>query len=138
MNNWLLRTLQFATLTAVAGTALMQAEQATFHLPVAAHWGNAVLAPGDYRMELPDLALGHPQFRVEGDGKAVYALPKVTDFTRTSNSNYLKLSEVDGEYYVCGYTSGLDGKEYTFFTPKRVPRWEASKSNDLVPVAATN
>ncbi len=52
------RIFNIAVLTAFAGAGLMQAaEQAAFHLPVTAHWGQVVLQPGDYKMSLPALRL---------------------------------------------------------------------------------
>ncbi|MBV8812593.1 MAG: hypothetical protein JO033_28300 [Acidobacteriaceae bacterium] len=48
------RIVKFAALAAFVGAGLMQgAEQATFHLPFTAHWGHAVLEPGDYKLSLP-------------------------------------------------------------------------------------
>jgi hypothetical protein len=106
----------------------MQAEQATFHLPVVAHWGNTVLKPGDYKMSSPDSLIGTHEFKIEGEGRTIYAHPVVADPCQTSNSSHLQLKEIDGEYFVQGFSSGLTGREFTFYTPKRVRHLEAAKS----------
>jgi hypothetical protein len=119
MNNSLVRSLMFAALTSLGGTTLMQAStQASFHLSAATHWGNAVLPPGDYKMSLPDDSIGQHQVKIEGAGKTVYIFPIVTDITDKSSSSHLDLKEIDGEYFVRGFSSGVLGKEFTFHTPK--------------------
>jgi hypothetical protein len=127
MNKWLLRTLKFAALTTLGGTALMQAEQATFHLPVTAHWAGTVLQPGDYKMQLPDLAAGRQEFLVQGSGKTVFVNPQVTDLRRSSDTSHLELTEVNGEYFIRSYFSELTGKQFTFSAPKMVHRMEANR-----------
>jgi len=119
MNNLLTRMTKCAALIAIGGTALMQAsEQATFHLSVVTHWGHSVLQPGDYKMSLPDDPLGERELKVEGNGRTVYIFPIVADSREKGGSSHLELTEVNGQYYVHGFASGVLGKEFTFYTPK--------------------
>ena len=115
-------------LAAFVGPAAMQGAQATFHLPIPAHWGQVVLAPGDYKLLAPNLSVGQPMFRIDGEGKSAFALPKVTDNSEHySKSSYLTLSEIDGSYYVKEFSSGATGKTFTFATPSDHRRQDIAK-----------
>ena len=138
MNSSLFRTLKFAALTAVFGTALMQAGQAAFHLPVTAHWGNAILQPGDYKVSLPDSSLGRPEFKIEGSGQTFYVFPLASDPHRTAKSGHLELKEINGEYFVRGFASEALSKEFTFYVPKPAHRQEAAKSKIKADSAAVS
>jgi hypothetical protein len=131
MTNLLTRMTKCAALIALGGTALMQAsqQQATFHLSVVTHWGNAVLQPGDYKMSLPDDTLGQRQLKVEGNGRTVYIFPIVADSMDKGASSHLEVSEIGGQYFVHGFASGVLGKEFSFFTPK-VKRHEENMAKD--------
>ncbi len=119
MYNSLVRTLKFAALMTLGGTALMQAsEHVKFHLSNTTHWGNAVLQPGDYTMILPEDSIGRHQIRIDGQGSSVYVFPLLTDTTDTSESSRLELKEVNGETFVKGLYCGRLGKQYLFHTPK--------------------
>lgn len=117
----LAHVINLAALVAFAGTATMQgADIARFHLSTPAHWGEAVLPPGDYTLILPALSLGRAAFRVEGDHKKMYEFPLTTDRSqRYSRSSYLTLAEINGAYYVRGFSSGPEGKTFTFSLPKQ-------------------
>jgi len=137
MNNSLVRMFKFAALMAVGGTALMQAaQQATFHLSVVTHWGRSVLQPGDYKMYLPDQALGQNLLKVEGAGKTVYIFPLVSELKKRSTSSRLDLSEIDGEYFVHDYCDGILGKQFTFQTPKTPRREQAAAKHASSSVVA--
>jgi hypothetical protein len=106
-------------IAALACTGMAQAqEHGTFHLATEAHWGKAVLEPGDYRMVLPDPSLRQFPFRIEGSGHMIFALPLLTDFQAYSHSSYLKLVNVDGSYFVREFSSGVTGKAFTFSVPR--------------------
>jgi hypothetical protein len=127
MNHLITRMTKFAALVAIGGTALMQAsQQATFHLSVETHWGNALLQPGDYKMSLPDEAIGQKEMKLEGNGRTVYVFPLVADSVEKGGASRLEVKEVDGQYFVHGFTSGVLGKEFTFATPKISHREEAA------------
>ena len=86
MNLSVNRILNIAAFTVLASTGLMQAaEQATFHLPVTAHWGQVVLQPGDYKMSLPALAAGKSTFEVMGGDQAFFEMPMSTSIYGTSD-----------------------------------------------------
>jgi hypothetical protein len=107
----------------------------TFHLATEAHWGRSVLPAGDYQITLPEPALGRAQVRIEGSGKTVYAMPLVTDPRPYSNSSYLRLSNVDGEYFVTEFTSGVSAKTYTFSVPKSAHRLLSKRGDSDVMLA---
>jgi hypothetical protein len=119
------RVFSLAALTAVFSMGITQAaQQAKFHLPVAAKWGNVLLQPGDYNMTLPTPSVGNWQIYLEGAGKRVYAMPMITEVRDQSTRNYLKLVKVDGAYFVREYDSGTIGKAFTFVVPKTNSRKE--------------
>ncbi len=123
-----------AAVTFAAGNGV--GGQATFHLPVEAHWGMAVLEPGDYSMTLPDLSHGQEVFVVRGSANA-FVLPIVTNTEKASDANYLKLQKVNGTYFVIEYQAGVEGKAYEFSTPKAA-RHQAIADRAGTLVAVTN
>jgi hypothetical protein len=139
MNLSLSSVLSIALLSSALtlGTAKGNAQQATFHLPVEAHWNSAVLQPGDYRIVAPTLGVNEPAFVIRGETNAVYALPLVTNMQATSNSSYLLLEKVNGSYFVTKYSSGVTGKAFLFHSPKQARRQSIAKSETTI-VAVTN
>lgn len=125
-------TISLAALLAFAGTATMQAaEQAKFHLTAPAHWGQAVLQPGDYRVLLPSLSLGQMGLRIEGAGQTFYTFPLTTDKSENySDYSYLKLSDVNGTYFVRELSSGVSGRTFIFPVPKEVRHQQMAKRRD--------
>lgn len=119
------------------GAAKGNAQQATFHLPVEAHWNSAILEPGDYRLATPTLGVNEPAFVIRGTSASVYALPMVANIQATSNSSYLVLQKVNGEYFVTAYSSGAAGKNYLFATPKQARHQTVAKTESTL-VAVTN
>jgi len=109
-----------ARITAFAlgiGLTAMQlsAQQGTFNLPVQAHWGNAVLQPGEHTVQVP-LPLGQTIVYLRGGGTAQMAVPLTTENTGGADRSFLHLSKVNGEYYVDEYQSGV--KRFIFARPK--------------------
>jgi hypothetical protein len=132
MSMFVKRVLGFALFGAIAGAGVMQAgQQATFHLPFAATWGNAVLPPGDYRVSLPMLSVGPREFYLTGQGTRVLIPPMSTDVDSLRathlDHSYLRLVNVDGVYYVENYESGPTGIEFSFKVPKQKHRVQMSK-----------
>lgn len=122
------RLTKWAALAAIAGAGLMQAaEQATFHLPVAAHWGLSVLQPGDYRMSLPQPSLNERTLLVAGTGQTTRPLPLVTDTRERSKTSYLELWQIDGQYFVHELSVGPSGKSFTFVVPKSGHRTQVAR-----------
>lgn len=111
--------------------------QATFHLPVEAHWGMAVLEPGDYKLLAPDVSRAQLTFMVRGPEGGVYVLPLVTNTQDVSNRSYLTLQKVNDAYFVTNYSAGPSGKEYIFPAPKAVRR-QSIADNGATIVAVTN
>jgi len=124
-----LQKFSLAAIAAVACAGVMQAEQqGTFHLPVEARWGQVVLQPGDYTIIQPSASPDTTPLRLVGNGKMVFELPLITEYRNYSESSYLKLAQVDGQYFVTRFESGVTSKTFTFPTPKAIQRQVASRS----------
>lgn len=98
------------------------AVQAKFHLPVGARWGQMTLAPGDYKLSLPESSLGVREFTVNGNDKTGYVQPTTTDdhdgLVNDSTRSYLQLVKVNGTFYITEYRSAATGKIFSFAVPK--------------------
>jgi hypothetical protein len=126
-----LQTLGLTALAAFACTGVMQAaEQGTFHLPMEAHWGQTVLEPGDYTIIQPTVSFDSMPLRVVGGEKSVFEPSHLAEFRQYSDSSYLKLTTVDGEYFVTEFSSGATGKTFRFDIPKSVRRHLATRRVD--------
>lgn len=138
MSSSIIRIVSLAAFAAFASTVMQAAQQATFHLPVAVHWGRAVLQPGDYKMSMPAISLDQVAFRIANADRAIYALPAGTHPQKNSDSSFLKLVEVNGEYFVGEFSSGPDGKVFKFPVPKQalVPQM-ANGAPAAIPVAGS-
>ncbi len=99
----------------------LSAEQGRFNLPVQAHWGKAILQPGEHTVQIP-LPLGQTIVYLGGGGGAAQmAIPLTTGNTAGADrGSFLHLSKVNGEYYVDEYQSGVSGKNFIFSKPKAV------------------
>jgi hypothetical protein len=115
-------TIGFALLASVLSVGSSFAEQlVNFHLPVPVKWGNTILEPGDYRMEIPSSSLGVPSVCMKNAKRSVMVLPLMTsssDSSKLSNRSYLQLVNVNGTYFVRKYTSGITGRTLMFAIPK--------------------
>jgi hypothetical protein len=105
--------------TALAVTATSQAAlQAHFHLPVAAHWGPALLAPGDYNLAVLDSNSGPRNVVIRGEGRTAYAMSVIVEPLDSDTHSSLRLVKQGKDYFVREYRSGTIGKTYTFPVPK--------------------
>lgn len=132
-----LLTIALLSSALTLGAAKGSAQQASFHLPVEAHWNSAVLQPGDYRLAAPALALRESEFVIRGATQSLFAMPIVADAQKTSNRSYLLLQKINGVYFVTQYCSGPTGKTYVFGVPKQARRQSIAKSETTV-VAVTS
>jgi hypothetical protein len=107
----------FAIALALVASPL-NAQQGKFTLPVEAHWGNAVLSPGSYRLSGPSPTSTMGVIYIYGDKKAQMALPVVATPQDLSNHSYLRLVNVNGTYVIREFSSGLTGRSYLFGIPK--------------------
>ncbi len=120
---------------AVAG--LMQAgEQCTFHLSSETRWGQAVLPPGDYRIYVPAIGETDRTVRVEGANKAVFEVPRTVTHDTTSDSSYLKLSEVNGMEVVREFSYGPQGKTFSFPAPRETRNLNVAKNSESTSLLA--
>ena len=124
----------------VAGLGLTatpaSAQQATFHLPFAAHWGPAVLESGDYNLSVQGGASGSHLIYVSEPGHTKMMLPQSTEIQpRHIDHSSLELVNVNGAYFVRRYESALTGQVFTFPVPKATSETEmASAAVTAVPV----
>jgi len=110
------------------GASQMKAEvyKATFDLPVEAYWGSAVLAPGEYTVEVQRGATT-PLIRVNEDNKQIATiLPGPSMFQDGSTPGKLTLVQINGSYVVKSFDAGLMNKTFAFSTPKAVSSRQAN------------
>lgn len=99
-------------------TALtLSAQQGNFNLPVKAHWGPAVLQPGEHIVRVPYKS-GQTLITLSTNGDTQMTMPLTAELIPQSNRNYLHLVKINGQYYVDVYQSGMTGKRYIFPKPK--------------------
>ncbi len=107
-----------ALIIGVGLTALtLNAQQGEFNLPVQAHWGPAVLQPGQHTVRVP-YTMGQTLVSLSTNGDTQMAMPLTAELIPQSNRNYLHLVKINGQYYVNVFQSGLTGKRYIFAKPK--------------------
>jgi hypothetical protein len=95
------------------------AQQAAFHLPFEAHWGSALLEPGDYRISIPTGESPSHIVHLFGAGKGSMVIPESTEIRRpTVDHSSLELVNVKGTYFVREYKSAPTGQVFTFGVPK--------------------
>jgi hypothetical protein len=108
-----------ALLGGAATTAL--AQQAQFRLPVQAKWGPVVLPAGDYRVSVPELAIGNSTFLVQGPAGSSFIVPMTfyaSDMQPAAATDRLELVQVGGEYFVKKYEANSRALTFFFKTPK--------------------
>lgn len=111
------------------------AQQATFHLPFAAHWGAAVLEPGDYKLSVPVESSGTHLIQVSEYGHSRRMLPQSMDVQGHLDGSSLEIVTVNGAHFVRRYKSAFTGQVFTFPVPKATPETEmASAGMTKVPV----
>ena len=134
------RILSLAALTVGLGLTATpaSAQQATFHLPFAAHWGSIVLESGDYKLSDPPGQLGSHLIYVSQPGHSKMVLAQSIEIQpRHFDGSSLELVNVNGAYFVKKYRSALTGQVFTFPVPKGTPEAEmASNAVTSIPVAS--
>ncbi len=111
------------------------AQEATFHLPFAAHWGPTVLEPGDYKLSAPVEWSGSHLIQVSQYGHSRRMLPQSIDMQGHLDHSSLELVSVNGAHFVKRYKSAFTGQVFTFSVPKATPETEmASAAMTAVPV----
>ncbi len=113
------RIFVLSTLGLAASLGSAYAGQATFHLPFSARWGTVYMAPGDYRVTLPESDSEASVFYLQSKSQRGFAVAGSLRHDEPQDKSYLKLVNVDGEYYVKQYVSASKGKIFLFQTPKR-------------------
>jgi len=112
----------FALLASVLSVGSSFAQQVVnFHLPVPVKWGNSILEPGGYRMEVPISSVGVQSVCMKNAKRSAFAFPLAMSSTlpkTLSDNSYLQLVNVNGTYFVRKYTSGMTGQTLLFGIPK--------------------
>ena len=134
------RILGLAALAVGLGLTAQRAsaQQETFHLPFAAHWGPMVLESGDYKLSAPAGQSGNHLIYVSEPGHNKMVLAQSTEIQpRYFERSSLELVNVNGAYFVRRYRSAINGQAFTFAVPKGTPETEmASAAVTSVPVAS--
>lgn len=128
-------TLFALAVTLSASTA--KAQQVTFKLPFEAHWGKAVLAPGDYSLTPQSVTSGIQVFTLTGSGKTYVMAPATISYGEPSDRSYLELVNRGGTYSIAKFSSGLTGKTFRFEVPKSGANGRGGKAT-AVAVTETN
>ncbi len=125
MSYFMNRILSFALFTVVAAStvATASAQQASFHLPFEAKWGTLVLPPGDYKIRLPQPALGTREVLVLGQTEGFVMAMTIDSYgdrpAPRLDGDYLQLVKVGDVYYVAKYEEGSMETTLFFKTPKQ-------------------
>ncbi|MBV9303323.1 MAG: hypothetical protein JOY62_03600 [Acidobacteriaceae bacterium] len=109
----------------------------TFDLPFEAHWGQAVLHPGQYTVHIPTATANIPAISVSGEGRTVFVGVGSAASDAVSERSYLRLDKIGDTYVVREFNSGVTGRLLTFSVPKSVRNAViANRQSTTVPVSA--
>lgn len=103
----------------MASQANAQNATGTFKLPFQAHWGNAVLEPGEYTISLPSESTMSPIMQVSGQGKTIMVLMAVSGRTESGRS-YLRVENIGQAHVIRELDYGATGRLIRFSVPKSV------------------
>lgn len=107
--------------------ASANAQQASFKLPMAAHWGGAVLQPGEYKVHFPNGSESMRVIEVSGNGKTLRFIPQVTAYARDPiEVGQLSLIGENGDYKVSSITDPIGNRTFTFSMPKSAEKATSS------------
>ena len=71
-------------------------------------------------MSLPVPSAGERSLRIAGAGKTIVEFPVSIDQKANSKSSYIQLSEIDGNYFVREFSSGVAGQVFVFSVPSHL------------------
>ncbi len=141
----LLRTRSFgafgAGLLVLAGVGLSAANaqelRGSFNLPFQAHWGKAVLEPGEYTFSLPTARDLFPLVHVSREGKTVMVLINTSRTVPQSERSYLRIENAGKLHVIKELSVGSEGKALLFPVPKSIrERIALSDAHDAVVTVA--
>lgn len=110
----------FAVAALGIGAGQANAAQGTFNLPFKAHWGQATLEPGHYKVHYDTPGAGFQIFSVTGNGQTQFVVPFVGNMQSNHGRSCLRLEHIGDTYYVREFDSDLAGMNYSFGVPKAV------------------
>jgi hypothetical protein len=120
------RILALSALGLAVSLGSAYAGQATFHLPFRAHWGAKYMEPGDYRITLPEDISPASIFHLQSKTQGAFAVSGILMEEKPQDESYLKLVNVNGDYYVKQYVLA-NGKLFLFPTPKPAARQQIAE-----------
>jgi hypothetical protein len=126
------------TISLSASQANAEGLRGTFNLPFQAHWGTAVLDPGEYALRLSTGASSLPVMYVSGQGKTIMVVLAVTTPTPQSEDSYLRVEDIGQAHVIREFRAGFAGKVFTFSVPKSVKDQATVvrvAQNTMIPVA---
>ena len=128
-----------AIMVAALGVTALQAsaQKGTFNLPVEAHWGKVVLAPGVHQVQVPFPTNGQRVAYVYTENRAQMSVPLTTQIAQDDRS-YLHLVRVNGTYYVDAYQSHVNGLKYFFPRPKPANTEDAAAAEEKATLIAVD
>jgi hypothetical protein len=117
------RTLSLSLFALAVGLTASQANaqsaKGTFNLPFQAHWGTAVLEPGEYTISLPPASSMSPIVQVSGQGKTIMVVMGMSGSTDSERS-YLRIENIGQAHVVRELDYGATGRLIRFPVPKSV------------------
>jgi hypothetical protein len=117
--NWTLSAILAAgsyVMTAPRAQA-QQPYHATFTLPVAAHFGGAILEPGEYTVAALE---GTSAIRITGSSGTVTILASSIDNEAGSDRGKITLKSVNGAFALTRLDAGTAGRRFDFVLPKNL------------------
>ena len=111
-----------------ASQANAQRLKGTFNLPFQAHWGQAVLEPGEYVVRLSAGPSMYPVIYVSGQGQTIMVTPTTYGATESERS-YLRIENVGQTHVIREFRAGVAGELFTFPIPKSVKNQAALARN---------
>jgi hypothetical protein len=125
--NWTLSTL-LGVASFVVATPQASAQQlqlGTFKLPVAAHFGDVVLQPGEYTITKD----GMSAIRIRGEGGTVTMLANSIDSALDFRQSKMTLLNFNGAYALTRFESEIQGRRYDFVPDKNFVRKNSERAS---------
>lgn len=136
--------LSVSILAVAAGLTASQANaqtlKGTFNLPFEAHWGTAVLQPGEYRMSIKRQPSTLPVIYLTGQGETRMVLIGTSRAIQESDHSYLRVEKIGQTQVIREFNSGVTGEQLIFLVPKSIKNEVAVARNEpdtAIPVTPT-
>ncbi len=104
----------------VVSAANAQEVRGSFNLPFQAHWGAAVLDPGEYTFSLPTARDLLPLVHVSREGKTRMVFINTSRTVPQSERSYLRIENAGNLHVIEELSLGSEGKALRFPVPKLI------------------